>query len=205
MDEDALSAADELRQAVHELARKTTEIDLSKEQLRRAAEHVRIAASELTGESSPRWGEATTRSDSQKSRTYRHRSLFQGELHPFSPTLRWGDYIGPDGELGCQFETILSSLYEGPPTAVHGGYIAGLYDELLGATQSLSGGTAGHTAKLTIRYRSFTPTNKNLIFKGWITKSAGRRISVRATCHDHERLCSEAEALFLRPRLNGSE
>ena len=109
MNEDSLSAADELRQAVHELARKTTEMDLSKEQLRTAAEHVRIAASELTGESSLRWGEATTRSDSQKSRTYRHRSLFQGELHPFSPTLRWGDYAGPDGELGCQFETILSS------------------------------------------------------------------------------------------------
>jgi acyl-coenzyme A thioesterase PaaI-like protein len=205
MGEDALSAADELRQAVHELARKTTEIDLSTEQLRTAAEHVRIVANELTGKPSPRWGKATTRSDSQKSRTYRHRSLFQGELHPFSPTLRWGNYIGPDGELGCQFETTLSSLYEGPPAAVHGGYIAGLFDELLGATQNLSGGAAGYTAKLTIRYRSFTPTNKNLTFKGWITKSAGRRISVRATCHDDERLCSEAEALFLRPRLSESE
>tara|TARA_B100000686_G_C16790718_1_gene978508 strand:- start:816 stop:1430 length:615 start_codon:yes stop_codon:yes gene_type:complete len=200
MDNDVLSAAEELRQAIREIAHKTTELDLTPEQLRKTAEHLRIASNNLQGLKLPPWWEREQDDGSQTSRTYQHRSLFQGQLHPFSPTLHWGDCTGPDGESGYQFETTLSSLYEGPPHAVHGGYIAGLYDELLGAVQSLSQGDTGYTAKLLIRYRSFTPTEKKLVFRGWITKSSGRRINVKASCHDGDRLCSEAEALFLRPR-----
>ena len=199
MDEEVLSAASELRQAIHDLAQKTTEIYLTPDQLLKAAESIRSASNELQGESLPSWWERRQDHESQSSRSYRYRSLFQGQLHPFSPTLHWDDYTGPEGELGYLFKTVLSPLYEGPPQAVHGGYIAGLFDELLGAVQSLAQGSTGYTAKLLIRYRSFTPTTKKLVFRGWITKSTGRRISVRATCHDGERLCSEAEALFLRP------
>ena len=38
------------------------------------------------------------------------------------------------------------AAYEGPPGCVHGGYVAAAFDEVLGATQSLSGapGMTGH-------------------------------------------------------------
>ena len=198
MEEDVLSAARELRKAIHVLAQNTTEVDLTPEQLLEAAVLVQSASNKLQGDPLPRWWGKTQASKGQTSSSYRNRSVFQGELHPFSPTLHWDQYLGPEGEPGYLFETTLSSLYEGPPKAVHGGYIAGLYDELLGAVQNLAQGDTGYTAKLTIRYRSFTPTNENLVFKGWVTHNSGRRISVRASCHDGERLCSEAEALFLR-------
>jgi len=198
MEEDVLSAASELRNAIHGLAQNTTEVDLTAEQLLEAAALVQSASSKLQGEPLPRWWEKNQAARGQTSSSYRNRSLFQGELHPFSPTLHWDQYTGPSGESGYVFETTLSSLYEGPPKAVHGGYIAGLYDELLGAVQNLAQGDTGYTAKLTIRYRSFTPTNKKLVFKGWVAQNNGRRISVRASCHDGDCLCSEAEALFLR-------
>ena len=54
------------------------------------------------------------------------------------PDLDWKEHSGPNGEEGFKFHVTLSDLYEGPPQAVHGGYIAGLFDELLGAVQSLS-------------------------------------------------------------------
>ena len=198
MDEKVLYAASELRKAIHTLAQKTTEVDLTSEQLLEAAKLVQSASERLQGDQLPRWWEGNTDTEGQTSRSYRNRSLFQGELHPFSPTLHWDLYTGPDGESGYLIETTLSSLFEGPPSSVHGGYIAGLYDELLGAVQNLAQGETGYTAKLTIRYRSFTPTNTKLVFKGWIAQNNGRRISVRATCYDGTRLCSEAEALFLR-------
>ena len=198
MEEDVLSAASELRDAIHNLAQMTREVELGSEQLLAAKLLVETASEKLQGEPLLHWSEKPEGSRKQTSKSYRSRSLFQGELHPFSPPVHWDLHSGPDEQPGYLFETTLSSLYEGAPKSVHGGYIAGLYDELFGAVQSLAEGETGYTGKLTVRYRSFTPTNKKLVFRGWVTQNSGRRISVKATCHDGQRLCSEAEALFLR-------
>ncbi|CAN5232097.1 PaaI family thioesterase [soil metagenome] len=53
--------------------------------------------------------------------------------------------------------------YEGPPGCVHGGYVAAAFDELLGATQSLSG-APGMTGTLTVRYEKPTPLHTDLRF-----------------------------------------
>ncbi len=67
------------------------------------------------------------------------------------------------------------------------------------AVQSLSKTGTGYTAKLEIKYRSLTPIDEELIFAGWILESSGRRITVRGQCTHGEKICSEANALFLKP------
>ena len=65
-------------------------------------------------------------------------SPFIGRANPLAPPIRLQEV---DGHLEGQVR--FGSAYEGPPGCVHGGYIAGAFDELLGATQSLSG-SPGH-------------------------------------------------------------
>ena len=147
----------------------------------------------------PKWWEPESGSGELRSSTYRNRSLYQGPYHLFSPDLDWKEHTGPNGEEGFKVHVTLSDLYEGPPLAVHGGFIAGLFDELLGAVQSLSQTGTGYTAKLEIKYRSLTPIDEELVFAGWILESSGRRITVRGQCSHGEKICSEASALFLKP------
>ena len=193
-------AAAALRAAVHDLASKSVSIEPDGAALGRAAELVRLAAAEIDGEPFGRWWEGPSESREELGlRHYRHRSIFQGELHPFSPTLRWQDAAGPAGEPGYRFVVELSSLYEGPPNAVHGGYVAALFDELLGGVQALAEGGGGYTGRLTVRYRSLTPVRQPLDFVGWISDDKGRRVHTHATCHASGVLCAEAEALFVRP------
>jgi len=84
---------------------------------------------------------------------------------------------------------------------VHGGYIAGAFDELLGATQSLSG-QPGMTGTLTIKYRSPTPLHNELHMVGELTEVEGKKIFTKGTLFavnpdGTERLCAEAEGIFI--------
>lgn len=181
------AAASELRDAVRELALRSITTRPLVPMLRHAAELVRRAAGEIDGQPLD-----------AGDRNYQHRSPFQGELHPFSPTLRWQDRAGPDGQPGYSFTVTRSPLHAGSPGYAHGGYVAALFDELLGGVQALSG-SSGLTAKLAVRYRAPTPLGTELCFAGWIDTERGRRVTVRGSCHAGETLCAEAEALFVRP------
>ncbi|WP_436795391.1 PaaI family thioesterase [Actinospongicola halichondriae] len=86
--------------------------------------------------------------------------------------------------------------YEGPPGCVHGGYIAAAFDEVLGATQSLSG-TPGMTGRLSVDYRSPTPLHEELVFTGIFEGREGRKNFTTGTLHVGDRLCAEAQGLFI--------
>jgi acyl-coenzyme A thioesterase PaaI-like protein len=79
---------------------------------------------------------------------------------------------------------------------VHGGYVAAAFDEVLGATQSL-GGRPGMTAKLVVNYRSPTPLLTELSFEGRVDRVEGRKTFTVGTLHAGDRLCAEAEGLFV--------
>lgn len=132
-------------------------------------------------------------------RAFARRSPFQGELHPFSSTFDWHEVAGPDGQPAWGFDVQLDRLFGGPPNSVHGGYIAGLFDELLGAVQSRASGGGGFTGRLEIRYRALTPLDTPLTFTGWISQEQGRRIQTVGHCRAGETLCAEAVGLFVRP------
>jgi acyl-coenzyme A thioesterase PaaI-like protein len=89
-----------------------------------------------------------------------------------------------------------NAAYEGPPGNVHGGMVAAAWDEVLGMAQSLSG-QAGFTGTLTIRYRSPTPLYEPLLFKAKVERVEGRKIFTTGMCHAGERLCSEADGIFI--------
>lgn len=122
--------------------------------------------------------------------TFEH-SPFFGLANPLSPPLAlWG------GERGVEAEVVFGAAYEGPPGCVHGGYIAGAFDEVLGAAQTYSG-NPGMTGTLTIKYRSPTPLHTPLRMVGEYVRTEGRRVYTVGSLWAGDRLCAEAEGIFV--------
>jgi acyl-coenzyme A thioesterase PaaI-like protein len=123
-------------------------------------------------------------------------SPFIGHANPLAPPIRLIDLGGV-----VHGRVTFGSAYEGPPGCVHGGYIAGAFDELLGATQSLSG-KPGMTGRLTVNYRSPTPLHSELHMVGELSRVEGRKIFTEGRLYaveadGSERLCADAEGLFI--------
>jgi acyl-coenzyme A thioesterase PaaI-like protein len=119
------------------------------------------------------------------------RSPIVGLANPVAAPMRME--VFPDHIVG---HVRFSRAYEGPPGHVHGGFVAAVFDELLGSTQILSG-RAGMTGRLAIDYRSPTPLETDLRLEGRIKGSEGRKILCQGTLHAGETLCAEAEGLFV--------
>ena len=118
-----------------------------------------------------------------------------------SPLMGLSNPLAPPMHVDMQTDRVVGtvtfgSAYEGPPGHVHGGFIAAMFDDLLGLAQSLSG-THGMTGRLTIHYRSPTPLHTELRMDGWLERADGRKIVCRGTLHAGDVLCAEAEGLFI--------
>ncbi|MGI9603536.1 MAG: PaaI family thioesterase [Acidimicrobiales bacterium] len=136
-------------------------------------------------------------SDEARRSGWRDWSLFRGEHQALAPPLRLeraSDDSGPHivGRVTC------GRMYEGPPGAVHGGYLAGLFDDMLGACLSLVDGPSGVTGRLTVRYRRPTPVETPLEFEARPVDVRARRFVAAATCRVADTITAEAEALFVR-------
>ena len=124
------------------------------------------------------------------------RSPFYGAMNPISMPMKM-EQDPTVGEFGAVIGTAtFTEIYEGPPGHIHGGFIAAAFDEVLGMAQSLTG-RPGMTGTLSIKYRSPTPLNTPIVFKGWVERVDGRKIFTKGTAHNGEMLCAEAEVLFL--------
>ena len=98
----------------------------------------------------------------------------------------------------------LGDDYQGPPGCVHGGYLAAMFDSLLGVLPyKLTGRRGAFTGRLTVRYRALTPLNAELVLSGRITDARSRRVTAAGQCHVDGVLTAEAEALFVRPAAEG--
>lgn len=123
-------------------------------------------------------------------------SPFIGRANPLAPPITMEDVDGAVHARGT-----FGTAYEGPPGCVHGGYVAGAFDEVLGAAQSLSG-HPGMTGTLTVIYRSPTPLHTELHFVGELERVEGRKIFTRGRLLAGDRLCAEAEAVFISLRVD---
>jgi len=189
--------ADELRAVLRAL----NEREHTPEQIATAVALARELRGGLDGPRRPRWYEGGIidgRSTDGTRSSFNTHSLFRGRDSAIAVPLTYGVVTMPDGQRVCEGSVTCPLLYEGPPGGVHGGYLAGLFDDVLGGTQQLIEGHSGLTGTLTVRYRSITPLETELHFRGWIDHVSGRRIRAKATCHAGERLTAEAEALFIR-------
>jgi acyl-coenzyme A thioesterase PaaI-like protein len=130
---------------------------------------------------------------------YLPRSPIVGEASPLSPRLDWEMITRADGTVGVEARGTFGAAYEGPPSFVHGGWVACAFDEVLGIANIVAG-HPGMTARLTVHYRRPTPLFKELVLRAWLERVEGRRIMSRAEMYDGETLTAEAEGLFVQPR-----
>lgn len=118
-------------------------------------------------------------------------SAFMGAANPLAPpmtlSMRDGQVIG-----AVRF----NDLYEGPPGHVHGGFVAAILDEVLGASQA-STGRPGMTARLEVQYRAPTPLHTDLTATGWVDRVEGRKIFAKGEVLAGDRVTAVAEGLFV--------
>jgi acyl-coenzyme A thioesterase PaaI-like protein len=115
-------------------------------------------------------------------------SPYVGTLNPIAPPIDFATVeVGDRAEVNAthKFEAIMN----GPPGGVHGGVVAGVFDELLGCTGTLS-----------IRYASLTPLGVPITMRGWVDRVEGRKTFATGTFHHGETLCATAEGIFIGPR-----
>lgn len=114
-----------------------------------------------------------------------------GRANPLAPPLELA--VVDDQVVG---QATFGSAYEGPPGAVHGGYVAAAFDELLGMAQSL-GGKPGMTGTLTIRYRRPHPLHTPIRFEAELVRVEGRKIFTTGRSYADGELRAEAEGIFI--------
>lgn len=103
--------------------------------------------------------------------------------------------LGPEG---VEAEAVFRPFHMGRGAA-HGGNVSLLFDELAGyATMERVTDGFARTAFLKVDYRSLTPIDRPLRARVWVDRMEGRKMFVRGTLHEGERLCAEMDALFLQ-------
>ena len=117
-----------------------------------------------------------------------------GALNPVAPPVA----VTWDGER-LRGTATLGASYVGPPDMVHGGVIALIFDEALGAT-NLCAGLGGFTGTLTIRYEFPTPLLTPIDVECWVENVQGRKITTVGTISHDGRVTARAEGIFIRAK-----
>lgn len=125
-----------------------------------------------------------------------HGNAMLGMRNPHAPPLR----VTMDDEGGASATFTLGAAYEGPPGCVHGGIVAAVLDQVLGAVPARLG-LPGMTATLDTTYRRPTPLGEELTCRGRVVERDGWKVRAAGEIRDGEdRVTAEAEALFVVPR-----
>lgn len=185
--------AAELRALVEQLV--TTEIGA--DQAERLAEGLARVRRELRGEPRVKWRPDEHGRLRPVDEIHRETSLFQGRQHPHAPPMTVVPWHDPTGRPGLRGSVRVSRTFEGTPDGVHGGYVAALFDDLLGGVPRRAGVGPAVTGTLRVKYRRITPVEVDLDLRAWLEHVRGRRILVKGTCHAAGQLTAEAEGLFV--------
>lgn len=86
--------------------------------------------------------------------------------------------------------------FEGAPGVVHGGFVAAIFDELLGFVQGFAE-RPGMTGTLTVIYRSPTPLFTDLHLEGTFDGLEGRKIYTSGRLYAGDTLLAEATGIFI--------
>jgi len=115
-----------------------------------------------------------------------------GRSHPCSPDITW--HAEPDQLRGT---VIFGQAFEGPPGHVHGGWVAGVLDHLMGMTH-VHMGQPGMTSGLTVRYLKPTPLKQTIAISAVAEALDQRRTEVKAVMRCGETITATASAIFVR-------
>ncbi len=119
-----------------------------------------------------------------------------GFANPVAPPVEVWAVEGENGQREVRGRVTFGYAYEGPPTCVHGGVIAELFDELLGMCNILVDEGA-MTGTLTIRYRRPTPLLAPLELVARHTGKEGRKVYAWGAIYSQGELTAEAEGIFI--------
>lgn len=111
------------------------------------------------------------------------------------------DMVFPDPDAQdqiCWAEFDLGAAYEGPAGLVHGGMLAAILDQALGAAAEHAG-APGMTGTLTIRYRQGTKLGRVRV-DAWLDRVEGVKSFAKGTISTADGICAEAEGVFILPR-----
>lgn len=181
-----------LAAATRELVEHVMAMSAPADELNRAAEAIELITGSLSG--LPRRIEFEGFSETANSgdpHTHYEHSPFSGAGNPLAPPM-----VMEVLEDCVRGNVTFGSAYEGPPGHVHGGYVAALFDEVLGLAQDL-GGNPGMTGTLSIRYLRPTPLHTPLVFEGRLISVDGRKTRTSATVSANGEVCAEGEGLFI--------
>jgi acyl-coenzyme A thioesterase PaaI-like protein len=117
-----------------------------------------------------------------------------GPANPLSPPMLLN--VSPDGEITS--DVTMRPIHEGPPAGVHGGFVASLLDQLLGAA-NIAYGVGAMTAELTIRYKRPTPIGVPLHLQARTESVEGRKVVTTGEITADGEVTAEASGLFIRP------
>lgn len=115
-----------------------------------------------------------------------------GRSHPCSPKLLWQEE--PNRITGT---VTFGQAFEGPPGHVHGGWVAGILDHLMGMTHVRTG-HPGMTGGLSVRYLKPTPLNQTIKVNAQATQLDDRRTEVTAAMRFGDITTATAEAIFVQ-------
>jgi acyl-coenzyme A thioesterase PaaI-like protein len=143
---------------------------------------------------------------SRRARTEPNLAGHPQDFFPTSPIIGYANPIAPpvevwlaesdDGQAEIHGRVTFDYPYEGPPMCVHGGVIAELFDELMGAANVIAD-KPGVTGTLTVRYRKPTPLLTPLDLVARFLRSEGRKVHTWAAIYHDGALTAEASGLFI--------
>ena len=132
--------------------------------------------------------------DPEDGRPYYVSGVLIGRHHPMYMPIELETHEGL-----TRGRVVLDISWEGPPGCVHGGYVAHLFDCLMGQ-HNLNVGIPGMTGTLSVRYRRPTPLHTDLQLEAHTERSSGRKIVTRSRIVANDELMAEAEGLFIIPK-----
>lgn len=94
-------------------------------------------------------------------------------------------------------QVTFGDYFLGGNAAAHGGAVSLLFDEVLGISANSGPGGLARTAYLHVNYRAITPMNRPLTVTATLYATEGRKRFMRGELKDGDRLCADAEGLFL--------
>lgn len=95
-------------------------------------------------------------------------------------------------------ETTMRQIHEGPPGALHGGWVATLLDHVLGQANAAAD-VSGMTVELTVEYRRRTPLDVPLTIRARTDSVDGRRVSASGEIEAEGVVTAKARGSFLQP------
>jgi acyl-coenzyme A thioesterase PaaI-like protein len=123
------------------------------------------------------------------------------DYFPTSPVIGLANPIAPPVEVeatadGLKGRAFFDYQYEGPPGCVHGGMLAMVFDEMLGAA-NIAVNSPGMTGTLTIRYNRPTPIRTELRLAARCEGRDGRKIRSWGGIYHGDQLTAEAHGIFI--------